>query len=54
MLRKALYTYPNINRSEIIDLVQNTQFIKLSNESAVRTIFFQRFKDRYNGVPVFS
>lgn len=54
MLRKPLYTYPNIKRIEIIDLVQNTEFISLSTELAFQTKFFQLFKDRYNGVPVFS
>jgi hypothetical protein len=54
MLRKALYTYPNIKRTEILDLIQNTQFVKLSTETAYQTKFFQLFKDRYNGVPVFS
>lgn len=54
MLRKALYTYPNIKRKEIIDLVQNIQFLELSTKTAYQTKFFQQFKDRYNGVPVFS
>lgn len=54
MLRKPLYIYPNIKRTEIIDLVQNTEFINLSTEQASQTKFFQQFKDRYNGVPVFS
>jgi hypothetical protein len=54
MLRKALYTYPNIKRTEIIDLVQNAPFTKLSSELAFQTKFFQQFKGRYNGVPVFS
>lgn len=54
MLRKALYTYPNVNRSEIIDLIQHAEFIKVDSEQAFQTIFFQKFKDRYNGIPVFS
>lgn len=54
MLRKALYTYPNIKRTEIVELVQNAHFIKLTTEQAFQTKFFQQFKERYNGIPVFS
>jgi hypothetical protein len=54
MLRKALYTYPNIKRSEILDLVEHEEFIKLDTDLAFQTAFFQQFKERYNGVPVFS
>jgi hypothetical protein len=54
MKRRSIHKYPVVLRDEIFAFLQNTPFKKLQASNAFDTPFFQQFKDRYNGVPIFS
>ena len=45
---------PSISEEKIIDILSHTKFHKTNSEEAQSTMFFMKFKEMYNGIPVFS